>query len=245
MSKAPILVLGGRSDIGRAIAARFAAEGYPVQLAARSVASLEPDRKDIELRHGVTVSLHEFDATDIASHEAFIDSLDPLPGVVACVVGALGDAERSRHDQAHAAEIIRANFEGPAAVLGILADRFEERGSGTIIGVSSVAGERGRQSNYVYGAAKAGFSAFLSGLRNRLAKSGVHVMTVKPGFVDTAMTQGMDLPKPLTASPQEVAQTVWRAVAKNRDVVYVRPIWRPIMMVIRMVPETIFKRLKL
>jgi len=241
----PVLVLGGRSDIGLAAAARFAAAGHPIQLAARNVASLEANQKDIALRYNVPLSLHEFDATDLGSHAAFVDGLDALPEVAISVVGLLGDAERSRHDQEHAASILRSNFEGPATLLALLADRFEARGSGVIVGVSSVAGDRGRQSNYIYGSAKAGFTAFLAGLRNRLSKTGVHVVTVKPGFVATKMTEGMKLPPALTATPEAVAESIFKAVAKKQDIIYVKPIWFIIMTIIRFVPERIFKRLSM
>jgi short-subunit dehydrogenase len=120
------------------------------------------------------------------------------------------------------------------------------RGRGTIVGVSSVAGDRGRGSNYVYGAAKAGFTAFLSGLRNRFASAGVHVLTVKPGFVRTAMTDGMKLPKPITAEPQQVGDAVYRAAEiRRRNVIYVLPVWRLIMLIIVHIPELVFKKLKL
>jgi NAD(P)-dependent dehydrogenase (short-subunit alcohol dehydrogenase family) len=114
------------------------------------------------------------------------------------------------------------------------------------VGVSSVAGDRGRGSNYIYGAAKAGFTAFLSGLRNRLAPAGIRVVTVKPGFVRTRMTAGMKLPPLLTAEPQEVGNAIFAAAEKRgRDVIYVRPIWRVVMTVIGLIPERIFKRLRL
>ena len=111
--------------------------------------------------------------------------------------------------------------------------------------MSPVAGDRGRASNYCYGAAKAGFTTYLSGLRNRLAGKGVHVVAVKPGFVRTRMTQGMKLPPALTAEPDEVAATIVRAEARRSNIVYVRPVWRLIMLVIRHIPETVFKRLSL
>jgi short-subunit dehydrogenase len=123
-----------------------------------------------------------------------------------------------------------------------LANRFVQRGSGTIVGVSSVAGDRGRASNYVYGSAKAGFTAFLSGLRNRLARQGVHVLTVKPGFVRTRMTRGMKLPGALTADPVLVGREIYAAAITRKDVVYVYPSWRLIMGIIKMVPEGIFKK---
>jgi hypothetical protein len=141
---------------------------------------------------------------------------------------------------------MRTNFEGPALLLGLLAERFAARGSGTIVGVSSVAGDRGRASNYLYGAAKAGFTAFLSGLRNRLAPVGIRVVTIKPGFVRTQMTAGMKLPPLLTAEPDEVGRAIFKAAEKGGgDVVYVRPIWRIVMLVIGLIPERVFKRLRL
>ncbi|MAB06414.1 MAG: short-chain dehydrogenase, partial [Rhodobacteraceae bacterium] len=191
MTKAPVLILGARSDIGRAIAHRFAAEGHPVQLAARASDTLERDRADMALRHGVAVTLHDYDALDAAG---FAEALDPQPGIVVCAVGLMGTQEDSQRDPEAAARVLRSNFEGPALTLAAFAEAFEARGHGTLVGISSVAGERGRASNYVYGAAKAGFTAFLSGLRNRLDRKGVRVITVLPGFVATRMTEGMDLP---------------------------------------------------
>ena len=113
------------------------------------------------------------------------------------------------------------------------------------MGISSVAGERGRATNYVYGSAKAGFTAFLSGLRNRLAKNGVHVVTVLPGFVATKMTEGMDLPTRLTAQPEEVAKAVFKAVKRTKNTIYIKPIWWIIMVIIRLIPERLFKGLNI
>jgi len=245
VTQAPVLILGARSDIGRAIAHSFAARGHPVQLAARNAAALEADRADIALRHGVEVTLHEFDALATASHQTFVAGLPALPQVAVCAVGLMGDQAQSERDPEATARVMRSNFEGPASILAVLANHFAARGSGALVGISSVAGERGRASNYVYGSAKAGFTAFLSGLRNRLARSGVQVITVLPGFVATQMTEGMDLPARLTASPQQVAQAVARAVAKGRDRIYVKPIWQLIMAVIRALPESLFKRTSL
>ncbi|EYD76139.1 oxidoreductase, short-chain dehydrogenase/reductase family [Rubellimicrobium mesophilum DSM 19309] len=243
MTRPAVLILGGRSDIGLAIARRFAADGHPIQLAARDAAGLEADRRDIELRHRVAVSLHDFDVLDTGSHAALLDGLPALPGIAVCVVGLMGEQAESERDPLAAARVMRSNYEGPALILAELANRFEARGSGTLVGVSSVAGERGRRKNYVYGSAKAGFTAFLSGLRNRLAGKGVHVVTVLPGFVATRMTAGMDLPAKLTAAPEEVAASVERAVARARDVVYVRPVWALVMGIIRAIPESRFKRM--
>ncbi|MCA0919098.1 SDR family oxidoreductase [Pseudooceanicola nanhaiensis] len=245
MSNGTLLVLGGRSDIGLATARAFAAAGWDVQLAARDAATLEPEARDIALRHGVTATCHEMDATDLDSHAAFYDALSPFPQVVVCAVGALGDQARDEADVASATAVMRANFEGPASLLAHAANRMEGSGTSTIVGISSVAGDRGRASNYIYGSAKAGFTAYLSGLRNRMTGKGVHVVTVKPGFVATRMTEGMDLPPALTATPEALGQAIFTAVAKQRDVVYVKPIWRLVMAVIRAIPEALFKKMSI
>nr|VFJ57212.1 MAG: hypothetical protein BECKDK2373B_GA0170837_106418 [Candidatus Kentron sp. DK] len=245
MSKGAVLVLGARSDIGMAVAHRFAQEGHPIQLAARQAETLEADRADIELRYGVNVSLHEFDALDTPTYSAFLDGLPELPNIAVCAVGYMGEQTKSEQDIGVAVQIMRSNYEGPASILAELANRFEQRGSGTLVGISSVAGERGRATNYIYGSAKAGFTAFLSGLRNRLDRKGVHVVTVLPGFVATKMTEGLGLPVRLTAQPIEVADAIFEAFKKKRNIIYVRPVWWLIMMVIRNLPEIIFKELSL
>ncbi|MFZ5965217.1 SDR family oxidoreductase [Thalassococcus sp. BH17M4-6] len=241
MTKPPVLILGARSDIGKATAHAFAALGHPIQLAARRVDTLEADRSDIALRYNVEVVLHEFDALDCASHAAFVESLSVLPDIAVCAVGLMGEQSHNERDPEAAVRVMRSNYEGPASILAVLANRFADRGHGTLVGISSVAGERGRATNYVYGSAKAGFTAFLSGLRNRLSKRGVHVVTVLPGFVATRMTEGMDLPAKLTAQPSEVATAITRAVAKKQSILYVRPVWRLIMLIIRNIPERLFK----
>ena len=238
----PVLILGARSDIARATARAFAAIGHPVQLAARDADSLAADQADLQTRSGVAVTLHDFDALDADGFDAFVDALPELPQIVVSAVGLMGEQTENEDSIAAARAVLRSNFEGPALMLGVLANRFATRGSGTIVGISSVAGDRGRASNYVYGAAKAGFTAFLSGLRNRLAGQGVHVVTVLPGFVNTAMTAGMETPDALTAEPAEVADAIVKAVKKSRNVIYVRRVWWLVMAIIRNIPEAIFKK---
>ncbi len=241
-----LLLVGATSDIGHATAQAYAEAGWDVVLAARDAAGAARNAADLAARSGRNVPVLALDVTDGAAFAGFLDGLPVLPDTVVCVVGLLGDQRRAETDPAEAVAIMRANFEGPALLLGMVAERFAARGRGTIVGVSSVAGERGRASNYVYGAAKAGFTAFLSGLRNRLAKQGVRVVTVKPGFVRTKMTAGLPLPKPLTAEPAAVGRAIHRAAeVAPRDVVYAKAIWAPIMMIIRAIPEPVFKRLKL
>ncbi len=245
MTSRPVLIIGARSDIAMALARRYAAAGCDLQLAARASEGLAADAADLALRHGIRASVHELDILDTASFPAFLDGVPTLPDTAICVVGLLGDQPTAQTDPEAAALIMRSNYEGPALLTAMIAERFAARGAGTIIGISSVAGERGRASNYVYGSAKAGYTAFLSGLRNRLAATGVHVMTVLPGFVRTKMTAGMPLSPALTAEPAAVAEAIFAAAAKRRDVIYTKPVWRIVMAVIRAIPEPIFKKTKL
>ena len=241
-----LLVLGGASDIGRATARRFAEAGWRIAIAGRDLSALQREADDIATRTGVKVATPALDILESGAFEGFIAGLDGLPDAVVSVIGLLGEQAKAEVDIAHASLVLRSNFEGPALLLGLFAERFRARGEGVLVGVSSVAGDRGRGSNYVYGAAKAGLSAFLSGLRNRLAATGVRVVTVKPGFVRTKMTAGMKLPPLLTAEPEEVAEAIYRASAvRPRDVIYVKPIWLIVMTIIGLIPEPIFKRLKL
>jgi decaprenylphospho-beta-D-erythro-pentofuranosid-2-ulose 2-reductase len=240
-----VLIIGGTSDIGFATARRYAANGWRVCIAARDEAAARRNAEDIATRTRHPVEVLKLDVLDSASLQAFVGRLPNLPDTVVCVVGLLGEQARAEAEIEQATLIMRTNYEGPALLLGLFAEAFARRGSGTIVGVSSVAGDRGRASNYVYGSAKAGFTAFLSGLRNRLARKGVHVVTVKPGFVKTRMTAELVLPQWLTANPEEVATAIYRAETGAVDVVYVRPIWLFIMLIISLLPERAFKRLKL
>lgn len=240
-----LLVVGATSDIAEATARRFAAAGYALQLAGRDEAALAAIAADLELRHRVAVTVHRCDVVEAEDRAALLGGLPVLPDAVVCAIGLLGDQRENETDFAAAERVMRANYEGPALLLGSLAEAFATRGTGVIVGISSVAGERGRASNYVYGSAKAGMTAFLSGLRNRFGKTGIHVVTILPGFVDTRMTAGMALPPALTAQPGEVAQAIWRAVERKKDVVYVRPLWRWIMAIIRAIPEGLFKKLSI
>jgi short-subunit dehydrogenase len=240
-----VLILGATSDIARAIARTYAKAGCRVILAARRHERLAADVADLKLRHGVDARAVEFDVLDLAGHARFLDALDGLPDSVISVVGFMGDQATSERDPAAAALVMASNYVGPAAILGEAANRMVARGSGVVVGISSVAGERGRARNYVYGSAKAGFTAYLSGLRNRLHGTGVQVITMLPGYVATRMTEGMATPGLLTAEPGEVADAILAAETRGRDVVYVRPIWRFVMAVIRVIPERLFKKMRI
>ncbi len=245
MSLDILLILGANSDIAMAVAHCFGRAGFDIQLAARNVERLASDKSYLELQYQVSVSLHEFDALNIEEHNIFVESLPQLPTVAVCAVGYMGEQEKNELDVTTAAYVMRSNYEGPASIMAMLANKFEQRGTGCLIGISSVAGERGRATNYVYGSAKAGFTAFLSGLRNRLAKKGVHVITVLPGFVTTKMTEEIDFPSILTTSSSELGNSIYHAFIKRKNVLYYRRSWLLIMIIIRNIPEQIFKRLKI
>ena len=242
MLASPVLILGARSDIGRALAKGYAEKGCEVILAARG--DISADATDLALRTQAKVRAVDVDITDGAAG-GFFDSLGVVPGTIVMVVGLLGDhAESAAHDDI-AARVMDSNYNGPARYLLAAARRMANVPDACIIGISSVAGERGRASNFIYGSAKAGFTAFLSGLRNAHAKTGLHVMTVKPGFVRTQMTAGMKLSPVMTAEPKQVAAAIIRAHGTKSDVIYTLGRWRPVMAIIRAIPERIFKKLSL
>lgn len=240
-----LLVLGATSDMAAAIAKKFASEGYNIQLAARNSERLRPLQSDLTIRNSITCSIHEFDAGQLATHATFLSSLPTRADITICVFGYLGDQQLAESDWNECERILQTNYIGAVSILNLVANDYATKGTGLIAGISSVAGERGRQSNYFYGSAKAGFTAYLSGLRNRLFHKNVHVLTVQPGFVYTKMTENMPLPGLLTATPEVVAAVVYRAILKKKNVVYVKGFWRWIMLIIKSIPEFIFKKLKL
>ncbi|GAB6037779.1 SDR family oxidoreductase [Fundidesulfovibrio butyratiphilus] len=238
-----VLVLGGNSDLGLALAEEFAArEKADLILASRDLAALVPKGQTLARTYGVSVCELYFDACDFSSHKAFYDSLPQKPDGVVLAFGLLPNQKTAQDDFDLVRRTFAVNLVGAASILEIAAKDFETRKSGFFIVYSSAAGERGRKSNYVYGAAKAGLTAYLSGLRHRLHASGVRLLTVIPGFARTKMTTGLKLAGPLCASPQTVAHHVWKAWKKGRDVAYVTPVWRPILWLVRNLPEALFKR---
>lgn len=240
-----VLILGAASDIAVATAKKFASEGYTIQLAARNAERMKPLQSDLSIRFNSTCSLHEFDALDLDKHDNFFQSLNPKPDIAICIFGYMNDNEKVISDSAETLKTINTNYTGPVSILNIIASYYASVKQGVIVGISSVAGLRGRQSNYIYGSAKAGFIAYLSGLRNKLYHSGVHVLTVLPGFVYTKMTADLKLPKLLTAQPEDVANAIYKGVKKHKNVIYVKWFWRWIMCIITSIPEFMFKKKKL
>ena len=240
-----LLIIGAKSDIAKAVAKKYAENGHDLYLAARQTSELESFATDLNIRTEREIKCIELDVLNYASHEAFYNTLEEKPLGVISAVGYLGDQEKAQSDFIKAQKIIDTNFTGVVCLLNIIADDFEKRKNGFIVGISSVAGDRGRKSNYLYGSAKSAFTAYLSGLRNRLFFSNVHVLTVKPGFVYTKMTEGMDLPGKLSAQPKEVAEDIFKAQQKRKNVLYTKWFWKWVMLIIKLIPEWKFKELSI
>ncbi|MHA7058295.1 SDR family oxidoreductase [Aquimarina sp. M1] len=240
-----ILILGAKSDIARSIAEIYAENGYHLILAGRIVSSLMGFKSSLEKKYNVSVQLEEFDVLDYDRHQSFYNGLQTKPYGIICAIGYLGDQSRAEQNSVEAKCIIDTNYTGCVHILTICTSFLENLEEGFIVGISSVAGDRGRKKNYFYGSSKAGFTAYLSGLRARLSKKGIHVLTVKPGFIYTKMTAHVELPKLLTTTPQKLAFSVFKAQQNKKNVIYVKWIWRYIMWVIRWIPEFIFKKMNL
>lgn len=245
MTPKTLLVLGANSDIAQAAATKYASEGYQLFLISRNIERLDMFATDLKIRYQCEVSCFELDILDTSAHRQVYTALPRSPDGVVCAIGYLGDQAAAQDNATELALVTQSNYTAIAQFLEIVAADMAGRKSGFIIGVSSVAGDRGRKSNYIYGAAKAAYSAYLSGLRNRLCDYGVQVLTVKPGFVQTSMTKKMDLPKALTAQPSQVASDIYKAQVKGRNVVYSKSVWLVIMSIIKVIPEFIFKKLNL
>ncbi|WP_343079788.1 SDR family NAD(P)-dependent oxidoreductase [Ostreiculturibacter nitratireducens] len=240
------IILGASSAMARALARQLSEEGAAVLLAGRDMADLEATAADCRNRGALLAEAVAFDAREPKGFEAIIARMEAEEGTLNAAVfaGSMPAQDKIDEDPSLIAGLVEDNFVGPARFLQMLAPLIEARGGGTVVGVGSVAGDRGRIGNYVYGAAKAAFHTYLSGLRNRLTRAGGHVVTVKPGFVDTAMTWG--LPGLfLVAPPEAVAEDILKAVRKKRNVIYTPFFWRYIMLIIRHIPEPIFKKMKI
>lgn len=240
------IILGATSAMARAFARKVAADGAAVLLAGRDLDDLTTLAADCILRGARLSEALAFDARDAGGFSALIARMAAEEGELnaAVFVGSMPPQAQIDADPSLIDGTVTDSFTGPAHFLQMLAPLIEARGGGTVVGVGSVAGDRGRIGNYVYGAAKAGFHTYLSGLRIRLTRAGGHVVTVKPGFVDTAMTWG--LPGMfLVAAPEAVADDILKAVKKRRNVIYTPFFWRYIMLIIRHIPEPIFKKMKI
>lgn len=238
------IIVGATSSMARPFVRKLAAQGDGLILTGRDMDDMQASAGDALARGAAMAEVMAIDMRDAATFQPVIDRASGLPGTlnVAVFVGSMPDQSDIDADPALLDGVICDSLTGPARFLQMIAPLLEDRGTGTIVGVGSVAGDRGRFGNYVYGAAKGGFATYLSGLRNRLGRAGVHVMTVKPGPVDTAMTWGLGK-MPFMTTADAVADDILRAVGKRRNILYTAGIWRLVMTVIRLVPEPIFKKM--
>jgi len=242
-----ILIVGATSAIATACARLWVDQGATFFLVGRTAEKLSQVAADLSAR-GATVHTHVLDLTQFDQHAAMLDACYAELGQVDIALvahGTLPDQKACEQDVRLAVKEFNNNGLSVIALLTDLANRMEAQKSGCIAVISSVAGDRGRPSNYLYGAAKGAVTDFCSGLRGRLLKAGVHVLTIKPGFVDTPMTQGLALPKLLLATPDKVARDIVNAVEKRRDTLYTPWFWRFIMLIIIHIPGAVFKRLSL
>jgi len=241
-----LLLLGGTSDIALAIARRYAKiRSLEVVVAARPTERRTAAAAELT-GLGCTVSEVDFDALDFAGHAAALDACFAGEDVDIAVVafGLLGDPEQAWTDPDVALELAQVNFTAPVHVGVLLSQRLQAQGHGEIVALSSVAGERVRRSNFVYGSTKAGMDGFYLGLGEALRGSGVHVLVVRPGFVHSKMTAGADA-APLAVTPEEVAEATVAAVREGRDLIWVPATFRPVMSALRHVPRPLFRRLPL
>ena len=242
-----ILIVGATSAIAEATARLFAADGDRLCLAGRNETRLMAIAEDLRVRGAAQVETIALDANDFSRHEPVLSHAARAMGGLDTVLiahGTLPDQQACQASVDATLEAITTNALSVIALLTLVANRFEQQGAGTIAVISSVAGDRGRQSNYVYGTAKGAVSIFAQGLRNRLARAGVKVVTIKPGFVDTPMTAAMKKGA-LWATPGAVGKRIHRAMTKGEDIVYTPWFWRWIMAIIKAVPESIFKKARL
>lgn len=242
-----ILILGATSAIAKQTTRLFAADEHTLYLVARNEDKLSSMKQDMLVRGANDVNYESLDLTDETQHEDLIKRATESMGTIDTVLiayGTLGDQKFSEKNYKNTLKELQINCLSVISLLTILANQLEQQQSGTIAVISSPSGDRGRQSNYVYGTAKGALTIFMQGLRNRLSKSKVHVLTIKPGFVDTPMTK--DFKKGmLWVSPEVISKGIYKAIKKKREVAYLPFFWRYIMLIIKSIPEKIFKYLSL
>lgn len=241
-----MIVLGSTSEVAQAFVEEALKQGEKfekIYLITSNVETTERFARHIDVKFLQQAEVIEMDLMKETDYSTFENINSNL---LFCAAGYLGDGtEEGLYDNRNTEKIIDINYAKLVPVLNYFVQKFESRRTGTIIGLSSVAGDRGRQSNFIYGSAKAAFTAYLSGLRNYLSDKKVNVLTVKPGFMATKMTEGLPLNPKLTANPDQAAECIFKAYKKRKNTVYVLPVWGLIMLIIRNIPEFIFKKLKL
>jgi decaprenylphospho-beta-D-erythro-pentofuranosid-2-ulose 2-reductase len=242
-----VLIVGASSAIAQSIARRLAENHASLYLAGRNEEKLRIQADDLRVRGAKQVDYFVMDANELDRHATMVSrAAQSMEGLTMLIVahGTLSDQKRAEKDIGYAVEQFQTNFVSAMVIITVVANHFEAQRSGTIVAIGSVAGDRGRQSNYAYGAAKAALATFVQGIRHRLALCGIKVVLVKPGFVDTPMTAGVKK-NILFAAPDRISRDVMRAIAKDKRVIYTPWFWRYIMIVIKLIPERLFVRMRL
>lgn len=243
-----IIVIGATSGIAQAVAKCYADQGARLYLVARNAEKLATVAADLKARGASEVKSFAMDAHNTAVLPGILDEAWQESGEIDIAIvahGSLSDQHRADKNMSYLSNEFRTNAESVIVCLAELAQRFEQQNKGVIAVIGSVAGDRGSARNYLYAAAKAAIATYASGLRSRLFKKGIHVLTIKPGPVTTPMTANINVPRKLLASPEKVAKEICQAIAKRRDVLYTPKYWRIIMTIVRMLPGPIYKRIKL
>jgi hypothetical protein len=243
-----ILIIGATSTIAEVTARLFAAKGGRLYLLARNEDRLTKIAGDLEIRGAASVAACLFDANDIGLHQEVLDKAHATLGsfdIVLIAHGTLGDQTACEMSADEAMQELQTNAMSTIALLTRLANIMERQKHGTLAVISSVAGDRGRPSNYVYGTAKAAVTTFCEGLRSRLHKNGVHVLTIKPGIVDTPMIEGMVVPAMLVAKPEQIACDIVKAIERNKDMIYSPWFWRFVMMIVIHIPQRIYNKINI
>lgn len=237
------LIIGATSDIAKELIYIFANYGYSLDLAARRIDELDRIASDLRIRYNIEVKNYKLDIENMINVDEFIENYKYVPDVVVFAIGYLGNQQLAEIDWNEAKRIIDINYTSQIPLLNNFANLMAKSKHGTIIGISSIAGERGRKANYFYGSAKSALTQYLSGLRQKLSDTKVRVLTVKPGFIRTKMTSHLAVPSIFEGNARDVAKKIFEAYKKNQPVLITPSIYKVLNTIIKFIPEGIFKKL--
>ncbi len=240
-----VLIIGAKNGLGIELARLYARNKYNLYLAGRSITDIQDEANYLESTFGIKVTLCDLDVTDFSSHQKFYDNMVIKPIGVIYVAGYYPDPHKALGDWKESSNTINVNYAGAVSLLNIISKEFDHYQSGFIIGISSVSGLRGRAKNYIYGSSKAALITYLSGLRNKLDKSKVTVLTVISGYVKTKNSAKEQSLRLLVINPKDLATKIYNAQQNNKSIIYSSLIWRVVMFFIRILPESIFKKINI
>ena len=240
-----VLIIGAKNELGLELALLYARNNYNIYLAGRGIIDLEEESSNLEKKHKVKVVLCELDVTDYESHYKFYESLEIKPTGVIYLAGYYPDIALSMSKWSETFKTVEVNYLGCMSIFNIIANQFIKDRKGFMISISSVSGVRGRAKNYIYGSSKAALTTYMSGLRNRLDEYNVNVLTVIPGYLSTKKNTKKDHPSFLVSSSKKLANDIFFAQQKNKSIIYSSSLWRIIMFIIKIIPEYVFKKLKI